>query len=32
MRQRMKKSYEKGLAIHSAPEFCVGYREVHSKA
>jgi hypothetical protein len=32
MKQRMKNSYEKGVAIQLGPEFCAGYREVHGEA
>jgi hypothetical protein len=31
MKQRMKKSYEKRVAIHSAPSFALAHREVHRK-
>jgi hypothetical protein len=32
MKQRRKKPYKEGVAIHFGPEFCVGHREVHGEA
>jgi hypothetical protein len=32
MKQGMEESYEKGVANHSAPSFCVLHREVYGEA
>jgi hypothetical protein len=32
MKQRRKKPYKEGVAIHFGPEFCVGHREVRGEA
>ena len=32
MKQRRKKPYQEGVAIHFGPEFCAGHREVHGEA